>query len=348
MELAGIYTIRDTPHPYYWDIVYAWEDELSRVLSIPLIHVGSRYDQIYKPDLMRKILNRLNFYQTKDRVLFQPSRYYLAFHIGPPGVYSFHSRKDVVPIIIDFWKSEDLKQFKSIFSLNKCVFVTSKEVFNYLNGKQLNLKLNLLSLSLPDSMFHSYLQMRKKSNFNNRPFDLIQVGRQNSKLNTYIASLLKEFPEINYVWGKLEQGKMHMHSTRSGYLGIFDTRESFLELLSQSKISLLSAPGMDADAIRTGGFSPVTPRFLESAACGCHLVGMYRQNDDFIHYGIEEVCVNIKDYNDLKNTVLGWLSAKAAPRDYTSFLQKHLTSKRAVQIRQALSLTSLNLLAANF
>src|SRR5688572_28239637 len=112
MKVSGIYTIRDTPHPYYWDVVYEWEDELSKALKIPLIPVGKNYDVIYEPSTINKILNRLNFYQWRDR-FFQPTEFYLAFHIGPPGTYSFHSRKNVIPIIIDFWKSENLKKFES-------------------------------------------------------------------------------------------------------------------------------------------------------------------------------------------------------------------------------------------
>src|SRR5687768_9049122 len=139
VELAGIYTIRDTPHPYYWDVVYEWEDELSKTLNIPLIPVGKEYDVIYKPSVARKVLNRLNYYQRKDRYFFHPTKFYIAFHIGPPGVYSFHSRKNVIPIIIDFWKTENLKKFESLLSLTKVVFVTSREVYNYLIEQELQI-----------------------------------------------------------------------------------------------------------------------------------------------------------------------------------------------------------------
>lgn len=329
VELAGIYTIRNTAHPYYWDIVYEWEDELSKALNIPLILVGDEYDKIYKPSAGKKILNRVNFYQRRDQYLFNPSHYYLAFHIGPPSVYSFHSQKNVIPIIIDFWKSENLDRFESIFSLSDFVFVTSKEVYNYLLGKNVKTKLGHLALSLPDKIFSQRSDEKKK-------FDLIQVGRQNDELTQYVKLLLKEFPTINYIRGEKIDGVLQMVSTRDGNLGEFASRESFLKLLRQTKISLLSAPGLDADAVRTGGFSPVTPRFLESAVCGCHLVGVYPENADFTYYGIDQICTKVSDYKSFRDSILKFLIDEKIP-DYREFLVNHITSRRAMELKQKLS-----------
>ncbi|MDH4088847.1 MAG: glycosyltransferase [Cyclobacteriaceae bacterium] len=329
IKLKGIYTIRDTRHPYYWDVVFEWEDELSRALDIPLIRVGEKYDKLYRSSISTRILNRLNFYQWKDRFLFNPSGYYIAFHIGPPGIYSFHSRKDVIPIIIDFWKSENLKKFESIFSLNKFVFVTSKEVFNYLTSQKLKINLAHLALSLPDKLMADYSNQQ-------RPFDLIQLGRQNEKLTAFTTRLLVDFPDINYVHGQTIDGKLQMISSRHGTLGEFSSRESFITLLKKARISLLSAPGLDADSKRTGGFSPVTPRFLESAACGCKLIGIYPENDDFVHYGINNICANVKTYEEFQSLVLNYLKDPTIP-DYREFLLTHLTTQRATQLLAAIS-----------
>jgi hypothetical protein len=329
INLAGIYTIRDTKQPFYWDVVFRWEDEFAKKLNLPLIKVGKDYDNIYKPSLLRKILNRVNFYQLKDRFFFSPKKYYLAFHIGPPGIYSFHSRKDVIPVIIDFWKSENLKRFESIFSLNELVFITSREVYNYLVDQNLNINLEHLALSLPDDAFAPVVNRKRK-------FDLIQLGRQNQHLTTYTKKLLEEFPDINYVYAEKIDGRMQMFSTMSGALGEFETHESFLNLLRDTKVSLVSAPGLDDDAQRTGGFSPVTPRFLESAACGCHLVGIYPDNDDFRFFGIDEVCVNVGNYDSFKRIVLQYLQDQKTP-DSNSFLQRHLSGKRATELKDKLS-----------
>jgi hypothetical protein len=119
-------------------------------------------------------------------------------------------------------------------------------------------------------------------------------------------------------------------------LGQLTNRESFLNLLRKSKISLLSTPGLDADVERTGGFSPVTPRFFESAACGCNLIGIYPENADFAYFGINQICANVKDYESFRTKVLEKLSDKATP-DHKEFLARHLTSHRAVELREKLS-----------
>ncbi|MEJ7645118.1 MAG: hypothetical protein WKF87_11025 [Chryseolinea sp.] len=329
IKLAGIYTIRDTSQPYYWDIVFDWEDQISKTLAIPLISVGRRFDRIYKPDLSRKILNRLAIYKKLDEKFFTPSKYYLAFHIGPPGVYSFHCRKDVIPIIIDFWKHENLKRLESILALNEIVFISSREVFEFLLQENTTLRLAHLGLSLPDKLLSPSKDILKT-------YDLIQFGRQNEKMAEYVSRLLRDHPRIHYVYAENIEGKVNMISNHHGTLGEFLSRQSFLNLLMKTRISLLSAPGLDKDRVRTGGFSPVTPRFLESAACGCHLIGIYPQNSDFDYFDINSVCSQPSDYESFERLVLKLLSEKNPP-DHSSFLRRHVTSLRAVELLKKIS-----------
>lgn len=327
-KFAGIYTVRDTPQPYYWDIVFEWEDEFSKTLGLPLIPVGKLYDKIYEPGLERKLLNRVNYYQKKDIYFFNPKKYFLAFHIGPPGVYSFHCRKDVIPIIIDFWKDENLKRFQKLFSTTKLVFITSKEAFNFLTDKNLRINIAHLSLSLPDK--YSKIQETKKD------IDLIQIGRQNQKMNEYVQRFLEEYPETNYVYSVKEGGKVFNVSTKHGIINEAGDRDSFLKLLNRSRISLLSAPGLDGDRKRTGGFSPVTPRFFESAACNCFMLGVYPENDDFKHFGIKEICKNVESYDSFREAILHCLNSDSLP-DYNNFLKENLSSVRANEFKYKIS-----------
>ncbi len=323
-QINGIYTIRDTPQPHYWDIVFEWEDELSSALHVPLVPVGKRYDKIYQPGFLKKVLNRLNAYQRCDQIFFTPKGYYIAFHIGPAGVYSFYTRNNVVPIIIDFWKNEDLRRLESVFGICPVVFVTSREVYNYLKETGVRLKVELLSLSLPDKYF-------TQPNGSFRDIDIIQIGRSNAALDEFMIQYLKEYPETHYVCAKKTGSEVNIISNKTGVLGIFKNREDFIGLLKRSKVSLVSAPGLDNDKVRTGGFAPVTPRFLESAACGCKLIGIYPDNTDFNYYGIQEVCVSVQNYDQFKNILTSYLETKTIP-DHQAFLQRHLTSKRANEL----------------
>jgi hypothetical protein len=327
IKLLGIYTLRDTPQPYYWDIVFEWEDQLSKSLNIPLLNVGTQYDKIYKPSFLKKILNRLNAYQVYDSLLKKPEGYYLAFHIGPPGVYSFHSARNVIPIIIDFWKHENLKRLQSVFSLSTCVFITSREVYHYLLSQRVRLPIKHLALSLPDK----YLQTIGGE----RDIDVIQIGRSNNTLESYMHQFLNEHAGVHYVYARKGATGLVIHSNQHGDWGQFKSREDFISLLRRSKVSLVSAPGLDDDQVRTGGFSPVTPRFLESAACGCGMIGIYPDNDDFKYYKIDDICVSVRHYHEFKEKLMDLLSKENF--SYDTFLQQHVTSRRAEELKKELS-----------
>jgi hypothetical protein len=324
VNIAGIYTIRDSPHPHYWEVVFEWEDQLSKSLDVPLIPVGKEYDNIYRPNLFRKVLNRLDAYKAFDRLFYFPNAHYIAFHIGPPGAYSFYTRKNVIPIIIDFWKHENLSRFASIFSIAPAVFVTSMQVYQFLKGADIKLNLQHVPLSLPDKYVHHDLS-------NLRDIDIIQIGRSHSRLNAYMQEFLREFPKVNYVSARKVDSHLEFHSTVWGSMGKFDSREGFISLLKRSRISLVSAPGLDDDYERTGGFSPVTPRFLESAACGCRLIGIFQNNEDFTYYGVNEICQNVKDFDEFRTLVQQYLLADTLP-EYSHFLSRHATSNVARQL----------------
>ncbi len=328
IRISGIYTIRDCPHPYYWDIVYEWEDQIAHTLGIPLIPVGKKYDEIYQPSTLKKILNRINAYQLWDKYFFSPQNHYLAFHIGPPGVYSFYTRKNVIPIIIDFWKHENIKRFEAIFRLSPAVLISSREVYNYLKSVTTEVKIKHLALSLPDKFLEATTSMI-------RDIDVIQIGRNNETFDGYMKELLAEFPDVHYVYARRQNHEIHIMSNKYGFIDVFNKREDFIALLNRSKISLVSAPGLDDDRKRTGGFSPVTPRFFESAACRCKLLGIYPENADFEYYGINEICRNVTSYDQFKDLIREYLRTQTVP-DFTSFLENHLTSKRANQMLKIL------------
>ena len=333
-QIKGIYTIRDVAQHHYWDIIFEWENIFSSILKAPLFPIGKKYDRIYRPSIIRKVLNRVNAYQLFDRFLLDGQNLNIAFHIGPPGTYSFHSRSNVLPIIVDFWKNENLRRLESIFRFSPAVVVTSREVFEYLQESDLQVKIMHLPLSLPDKYFG--INHKRETH---KDIDIIQLGRRNTTFDEYIDRFLVEFPATHYVHAVRKGSRSIMMSNKLGELGQVPKREQFIGLLLRSKISLVSAPGLDEDRERTGGFSPVTPRFLESAACACRLIGIYPGNADFDYYGIKEVCPAVTSFGQFRNVAVEYLSEQKRP-DFSTFLEKHLTSKRAIELLN--KLTSLN------
>ncbi len=325
--ISGIYSNRNTKQKYYWDIVHEWEDVFKEVLGVSIILVGQEYDMIYKPSVYRKIHNRLGGAQLVDRFT-KKKELYVAFHIGPPGVFSFYTSKNVIPVIIDFWKYENLKRFEKIFRNSPVVFVTSYEVYDYLKGQGVNLNLKHLPLSIPDYLIDDYKIPEKE-------IDVIQFGRQNKLLHDYMMKFVTKRPNVNYVYGSKGNNGINYISTVNGEIGTFDSRQKYLKILSKSRISLLSSPGID-DPARTGGFNPVTPRFLESASMGCHMLGNYIDSKDFQFCEVSKVCKSVSTYNEFESELEIMLESKAIP-EYQSYLERFRTSKVAGDLLNIIS-----------
>ena len=91
---------------------------------------------------------------------------------------------NVIPIIIDFWGTENTQRFEKIFYKSPAVVVSSKQVYNYLKSKRINLNLLHLPLSLPDKYMLRDLG-------SDREIDVVQMGRQNSQLAQFMEQLMK-------------------------------------------------------------------------------------------------------------------------------------------------------------
>jgi hypothetical protein len=165
-----------------------------------------------------------------------------------------------------------------------------------------------------------------------KDIDIIQIGRKNEVINAYMGEFLSKHPEINYIRQEMINSRFHYVSSKYGDLGSFDTRESYVKLLRRCKISLLSSPGEDKSK-DTGGYNPVTPRFYESAANYCYMLGRYPDNADFKYCNISEVCEKIVDFNSFENSIKNKLNKSFDQFDrYDAFLENHFTSKRVHQL----------------
>jgi hypothetical protein len=111
-----------------------------------------------------------------------------------------------------------------------------------------------------------------------------------------------------------------------------------MNLLRSSKISFYSTPGIDGGEIRTGGFNPVTPRYLELLSAQCLLLGKYPANEETNFYELEKVCPNIISYNHFELTLLKYLNqTDIAFEEYNVILEKHYTSCRSQLLKDLLN-----------
>jgi len=333
IKINKIYTNRSSNISPSWHVVYEWEDIFAQKLNAELVGYGDEDNIFHRRNIKKKLINsyKLNFIRAEIRKIFPfDPKYKLIFFLTPPSEYSFLTNCNVIPVILDFWKQTDYKRLNIIFKNTKIVLITSYEVYNYLKTVNCQFKIKHLPISISD--------IYRPSAYPEKDIDIIQVGRQNSVINSYMERLLNKYPDIEYVSQNKECGMFNYFSNKKGNLGSFTNREDFLKILKRSKISLMSSPGLDNGIGRTGGFNPVTPRFLESAANYCYLLGRYPDNEDFSYFGISEICQEISDYNLFEKNIISMLATKFNKfTEYDQFLEKHYTSKRVELLNEILT-----------
>lgn len=144
----------------------------------------------------------------------------------------------------------------------------------------------------------------------------------------------KRNPEVEYVY-QSSGTELSYVSTRRGSLGEFKKRESYLQLLSSCRVSLVSSLGKDASK-DFGGIDFITPRFYESAVNYCHMIGRYTDNEEAERIGIKEVCPCVDTFGQFAEFMNRYLREdkfleKAA---FDNFCGRHVTSARVQEILQ--------------
>ncbi|OON67485.1 hypothetical protein B0919_17790 [Hymenobacter sp. CRA2] len=133
-------------------------------------------------------------------------------------------------------------------------------------------------------------------------------------------------------------GEFYYESNKNGIIGKFQSREKYLELLRASRISFYSTPGIDGGEVRTGGFNPVTPRYLELLSAQCRLIGKYPDNEETEFYELKKVCPSVGSYEEFEQVMLRYLNDDKPSFDtHRAILDKHYTSCRATLLKEILA-----------
>lgn len=304
-QIRSIITTRFSNLWPTWQMVHEWEDIFADELGAGLKPVSERCmvtDPEYGPlsyDLM--------FLQLADE---------LAYYEG---------NRRLIPIVMDLW-GDDFDRFQQRAAAFPLVYLTSLQAYREMMGRGVD---NVRYL--PFSVADRYLSWE----LSDKDIDIIHFGRRNPLLEGYMARLLERYPQIHYVTTDPdEEGKkVFIHSNRYGVLGESDSRDRFMHVLARSRISLVSTVGMDGSR-STGGIDPVSPRFLESMAAGCHLVGRIPENSEFAQLGVAPFCHHVNSYEEFETKILELLAGKGPDLEaYRRCLERHLTSLRVAQVR---------------
>lgn len=306
-RIRSIITTRYRSNWPTWQMVHEWEDVLATVLAAPLRPIGETC-MLPDPDCL-------------------PGNYDLLFLQLAGELRYYADNPQLIPIVMDLWR-DDFPEFLLLAPCFKLIFVTSLQAFQELSPHLP--QLHYLPFSLADQHLNRPLAARD--------IDIIHYGRRNPLLEKHMVRLLTERPELHYVTTEAfdAEQKVRIYSNMQGSLGESDSRTTFMSLLDRSKISLVSTVGMDGSR-QTGGIDPISPRFLESMAAGCHLVGRIPENLEFRNDAISGCCHAVDSYENFKTTVLSLLATTDAQPDYRQLLCERLTSSLVPRILEALA-----------
>jgi hypothetical protein len=328
MFLTAISSDRHYQTSASYQIVYEWEDELTNLLSVSVIK--SPYKNDYTRILgkfFRRVLKNdfTNIFDKKKTETF------LYFEMFPRLFKSFSNSRNVVPIIIDFFDKENVESFNFYYRKCPSVLVSSLEVIQFLKDNDCTLNLVHFPLSLPDKY-----RLNRQDKFEKK-IDVVLAGRRNPILWEYLKNYEIDNPNIEYVYQEQIDGKLFYKSNKSGVLGCYDKREDYWELLKTAKVAFYATPGVDGGEKRTRGFNPVTPRFLELVAAGCHIISRYKKNAESDFYNLDSICPNVYSYGDFVKQMDFALNTIEQPLKRNSdYLLNHYTSSRTKLLKKIL------------
>jgi hypothetical protein len=339
MNIAAILSTRSYLKAPLYHLIYEWEDVMAEQLGVPVMEALPPLRKLFINKFSRKFMAGIapgflagvnNLVETAN--VFRPSKgYYLAFELGVNTEPNFSTSAKAIPILIDLWKQTDLAAFEQVYRDCPLVLVSSLEAVEYLRAQGCRLNIKHLALSLSDRYRAAPGVVYEKK------YDVLLAGRldirTNQVLRDYLQAFTKKHPTVEYLYQQEIAGEFCYVSNLRGVIGKFQTREDYIGLLRASKISFYSTPGIDGGEKRTGGFNPVTPRYLELLSAQCLLLGKYPNNEETRFYELDKACPNIESYAHFEETMLRYLAQETVPLAlYTSILDKHYTSCRAAQL----------------
>lgn len=308
--LKELITVRKWDQAAHWDQVYEWEDIIKEKLGLTFSYdpAINKYAWRFPIPALTRLLHT-----SAPAFMFQ-------FSADTKG---WCNRENIIPCLIDFFLEEQmLPQFIKAHSRHPFLLISSKEAIAYLQEKGYHKPLYHLPLSISDKYAFSADCLKDKK------YDLVVAGRTNSVLMGFLKRYAEEHPDFYYVHQKAADGNYHYFSSRGEDLGVLRGREAYLALLRQSRVGLYATPGMDDGASRTHGFNPVTPRFLELIASGCHVLARYPSTTETAFYQLSRFSPSIESYEQFEERMDHALSNDVDAACYADYLSGHYTSVR--------------------
>lgn len=320
LDIRQILTKRKKSPSINYDLIYEWEDVLSKELILPLV------------DENQMLYNRMVRLVPIIPRLMQTNTTSLVFDIYPTLINRGNNKPNIIPEIVDFYHKEPsmLKKFYSSYANNRVVLISSMEVFEFLKRQKCPLNIRHWGLSISDKyQLNDALKTTKN-------IDLILMGRPSKVLQAWAEEYAKKHPNFVYGYRINKDGHWLCQSSKGDIVGSLDARDGYMETMRRAKCGLYNTPGMDGGEERTHGFNQVTPRFLEYLVSGCHVISRYPKNADVEYYELDKMTNNVNSYEEFERALDYACNNPIDVDKYHTYLNKHYTSTRAKELKDIL------------
>lgn len=330
-KLTCIQSQRAYAHLSSFNIVYEWEDILAKELNISIHKEGNLKFKFFRRFEKNGFTDLYHFFVLNGGLK-------LRFVMQAKAEKQCVLDKNTIPVIIDFWlEDQDLAAFYEAYKHCPLVLVTSAEVVEFLKSHQCPLPIEHWPLSYPDFYKMDIDKIK------NKKYDFCIFGRPNPFFIRLLDEYCKKHSDFTYIHSTgTENNRAFLD--HCGNLILKDTgRQSYLDMISKTKISCYTTPGIDESKKITGRFNQVTPRLFEMLANGCSVIGHYPNNADTCYYELSTLIPNVNNYDEFEQA-LDKLRVK--PLDFShiaSYMDKHYTSTRAKMLIDILKKHSISL-----
>jgi hypothetical protein len=305
--------------------IYEWEDDIAKTLNLDF----SCMDSYQKHPLARlarkmKIKKKIKWCPQKDALLF------FSMNIDLLRILAWYE-VNVLPIILDISVSE-VDEFVFLTSDLPYCGVTSMQIYKIIKEKYPEENVVYIPQMASDRYFDSSII---------KNIDFIQFGRKNPLLHEWAKKYCDENMGRSYIYRHTDssKGMVKYINGEAIDIGIFETREIFMEYLKKSKISLCSTPLTEKTRDFGDNIDFLTARWFESVACHCHIFARYSDYviPEVVQVGLDKVSNRIDSYHDFK-----MYADEALRTNYfndekmVEFMQKNSASERAIRISKDL------------
>lgn len=342
INLVNIISDRKFESWVSFQLIYEWEDQLSKTLNIPIIDNPDRVETNLKNSIRYHISRRIIYPVTKcfraiKRCFSKESEIAcsLYFHLTVTSLIQLNKNRlnRIIPVIVDAFIAEDyLPVFYKKYGDCPLVLISSIETYEYLKSVNCPLNIKYWGLSLSDEY-----KLDANTEYS-KEIDILLAGRQNGVLLAYLEQYLQNHEDIEVVRSDIEDGQLIFTSNNRGVLGSFNDRDEYIDLLRKSKIIMYATPGIDGGEVRTKGYNPVTPKYMEALSSQCKIIARYPDTVETRLYELDKICSNTDSYDTFKHHMDRYLDKKNKVNLplYESILNKHYTSIRGKELKDIL------------